>query len=75
MLEKWVEEFNAWTQWEDEQVEKHGGEVFISKVMDPIPWYRSNSRRYNIYNNDGLDIIIDCELIQMEDGEYKIVEY
>ncbi len=75
MLEKWEKEFDAWSQWEEEQVENYEGEVFIYKVMDPIPWHSPNSRRYNIYNNDGLDIIIDCELIQVEAGEYKVVEY
>ncbi len=75
MLEKWEMQDQAWWKWEDEQVEKYEGEVFVSKIMDPIPWHSGNSRRYNIYNDKDLDIIIDCELIQTEDGEYKIVEY
>ena len=75
MLEKWEMQDQAWWKWEDEQVEKYEGEIFVSKIMDPIPWHSSSSRRYNIYNNKDLDIIIDCKLVQMEDGKYKVIEY
>ena len=79
MLEKMLEEMEkqdrTWWKWEEEQLEKYEGEVFVSKIMDPIPWHSSTSRRYNIYNNEDLDIIVDVKLIKTEDGQYKIIEY
>ena len=72
-MENWEKQDRAWWKWEDEQVEKYEGEVFVSKTMDSIPWHSKNTRRYNIYNNDDLDTTVDVELIE-EDGEYKVIE-
>jgi hypothetical protein len=72
MLEK---QDKAWLEWEVEQLEKYKGEVFVSKIMDPIPWHSSTSRRYNIYNNEDLDIVVDVELIETEDNQYEVIEY
>ena len=75
LLEEMKKQDEAGWKWEDEQIEKYEGEVFVSKIMEPIPWHGPNSRRYNIYNNEGLDIIVNCKLIRTESGEYEVVEY
>ena len=72
-MKKEQKKFETWTKWEEEQLERYGGEVFVSNVMNPIPWHCENSRRYNIYNNEDLDITVDVELREKE-GEYEVVE-
>lgn len=72
-MKNWENMEKTWWEWEASQVEKYEGEVVVSKTMEPIPWHGDNSRRYNIYNDIDLDIVVDVELVE-EEGEYKIVE-
>lgn len=53
------------TEWEQQMMEEVEGTVFVSCIMDGVP-YHTNTKRYQVYNEEGtydkvFDITLDSD--------------
>lgn len=50
------------TEWKEQILEEVEGEVFISCVMEEVPWHK-NTKRFQVYNNENTyDKLFDITL-------------
>jgi hypothetical protein len=54
------------TEWKEEIMESVEGTVFISCIMNNVPWH-DNTKRFQVYNEEGtFDKLYDVELDENE---------